>query len=81
MMAKLPVDDTDKFQRWLLEEFDDNGETVTFAPGASFYETAGSGTQEVRIAYVLEERKLARAMEILKHAIAVYQKLGNKVGA
>lgn len=78
MMAKLPVDDTDKFQRWLLEEFDDNGETVTFAPGDSFYETAGSGMQEVRIAYVLEERKLARAMEILKHAIAAYQKLEDK---
>lgn len=73
MMAKLPVDDTDAFQKWLLEEFEDNGETVMFAPGASFYATPGSGAQEVRIAYVLEEQKLERAMELLKIAIATYQ--------
>lgn len=72
MMAKLPVDDTDAFQKWLLEEFDDHGETVMFAPGASFYATPGSGRQEVRIAYVLQEQKLARAMELLKLAIAAY---------
>ena len=73
VMARLPVDDSDKFQQWLLNEFDDNGETVMFAPGAPFYETPGSGKNEVRIAYVLEEKKLKRAMEILGKAIGRYR--------
>ena len=73
VMARLPVSDTDKFQQWLLNEFEDNGETVMFAPGAPFYETPGSGKNEVRIAYVLEEKKLQRAMEILGKAIARYR--------
>ena len=72
MMAKLPVDDTDAFQKWLLEEFEDNGETVMFAPGSGFYTTPGCGNQEIRIAYVLEGKKLARAMELLAIAIAQY---------
>lgn len=74
VMASLPVDDADKFQRWLLENFDDNGDTVMFAPGAPFYETPGKGVNEVRIAYVLEEPKLVRAMEILGKGIAQYRK-------
>ena len=73
VMAQLPVDDSDKFQRWLLNEFDDNGETIMFAPGAPFYETPGSGKNEVRMAYVLEAPKLERAMQILKIAIARYR--------
>ena len=73
VMARLPVNDSDKFQQWLLNEFEDNGETVMFAPGAPFYETPGSGKNEVRIAYVLEEKKLQRAMEILGKAIAKYR--------
>lgn len=72
VMASLPVDDADRFQRWLLQEFDDNGETVMFAPGAPFYETPGSGINEVRIAYVLEKEKLERAMELLGKAISRY---------
>ena len=72
VMAALPVDDADKFQTWLLEEYDDNGETVMFAPGASMYRTPGKGKNEVRMAYVLESDKLERAMEILKKAIEVY---------
>ena len=74
VMASLPVDDSDKFQRWLLEEFDDNGDTVMFAPGAPFYETPGKGINEVRIAYVLSQENLERAMEILAKGIAQYQK-------
>jgi len=74
VMAKLPVDDTDKFQHWLLTEFDDKGETVMYAPGAPFYATEGSGVNEVRIAYVLEEKDLARALELLGLGIARYQK-------
>ncbi len=74
VMARLPIDDSDKFQRWLLEEFDDNGETVMFAPGAPFYETPGSGINEVRIAYVLEQHKLERAMELLDKGISRYRR-------
>ncbi len=74
IMAALPVDDADKFQQWLLEEFADNGETVMFAPGEPFYGTPGKGKNEIRIAYVLQERKLARAMELLKKGIEAYNK-------
>ena len=74
VMASLPVDDSDKFQRWLLEEFDDKGDTVMFAPGAPFYETPGKGVNEVRIAYVLKQQDLERAMEILAKGIAQYQR-------
>ena len=73
VMASLPVDDSDKFQRWLLEEFDDNGDTVMFAPGAPFYETPGKGINEVRIAYVLDCRDLERAMDLLARGIARYR--------
>ena len=72
VMAALPVDDADKFQQWLLEEFSDNGETVMMAPGGSMYATPGKGKNEVRMAYVLESDKLERAMDILKKAIEVY---------
>ena len=74
VMASLPVDDADRFQRWLLEEFDDHGDTVMFAPGAPFYETPGKGINEVRIAYVLKQEDLCRAMEILAKGIAGYQR-------
>ena len=74
LMAGLPVDDADKFQRWLLEEFDDNGDTVMFAPGAPFYEHPGKGVNEVRIAYVRKCEELDRAMELLAKGIARYQK-------
>ena len=74
VMAKLPVDDADKFQQWLLTEFDDRNETVMFAPGASFYATSGSGVNEIRIAYVLEQKALKRAIELLGLGIARYRK-------
>lgn len=73
VMASLPVDNSDRFQRWLLEEFDDHGETVMFAPGAPFYETPGKGINEVRIAYVSELAKLERSMELLKLGLERYQ--------
>ena len=74
VMASLPVDDADKFQHWLLETFDDEGDTVMFAPGAPFYETPGKGINEVRIAYVLNREDLNRAMEVLAKGIARYQR-------
>ena len=79
VMARLPVDDTDKFQNWLLTDFADNGETVMFAPGAPFYATPGKGVDEVRIAYILQEDRLRRAMELLEKGIARYRREVMKV--
>ncbi len=72
LMAALPVDDADRFQQWLLEEFEDHGDTVMFAPGEPFYATPGKGKNEVRIAYVLEQSKLERAMDLLALGIERY---------
>lgn len=72
IMAKLPVDDTDRFQAWLLEEFDNHGETVMFAPGEGFYATPGKGRDEIRIAYALQQRDLERAMAVLASGIQAY---------
>ena len=79
LMASLPVDDADKFQYWLLEEFSDDGDTVMFAPGAPFYETPGKGINEVRIAYVLKQQDLERAMDVLAKGIACYQRTVMKI--
>ena len=79
LMASLPVDDADKFQYWLLEEFSDRGDTVMFAPGAPFYETPGKGINEVRIAYVLKQQDLERAMDVLAKGIAEYQRTVMKI--
>ena len=72
VMAHLPVDDADTFQRWLLEEFEDNGDTVMFAPGEPFYATPGRGRSEIRIAYVLKQADLERAMDLLALGIRRY---------
>lgn len=72
LMAKLPIDDADKFQTWLLTDFEDNGETVMFAPGGPFYATPGKGVDEVRIAYVLNAVELERAMDLLALGIKAY---------
>lgn len=72
VMAALPVDDAEKFQYWLLNEFDDHGETVMFACGEPFYATPGKGKNEVRMAYVLNTAELERAMDILAAAIKKY---------
>lgn len=74
LMAALPVDDAEKFQKWLLESFDDHGDTVMFAPGKSFYQTAGKGRNEIRIAYVLNEADERRAIELLGLGIAEYNR-------
>ena len=72
IMAALPVDDVDKFQLWLLTEFQDQGETLMFSPGRFFYSTPGKGHTEIRMAYVLKQADLERAMEILRHALEIY---------
>ncbi len=74
IMAALPVDSADEFQKWLLTDFDDNGDTVMFAPGESFYATPGMGVNEIRIAYVLKQKDLERAMDLLALGIEAYNK-------
>lgn len=72
VMAKLPVDDSDKFCQWLLEKFNENNETVMLAPATGFYSVPERGLQEVRISYVLNVDDMKRSMELLKKAIEVY---------
>ncbi len=71
-VAQLPVDDSDKFCAWLLEEFQYENETIFLAPASGFYTTPGYGKDEVRIAYVLKKKELARALKILEEALKVY---------
>ena len=71
-MAQLPVDDSEKFCRWCLEEFEYEGETVMMAPGAGFYTTPGAGQNQVRIAYVLKKEDLERALVVLRKALEAY---------
>jgi aspartate aminotransferase len=70
--AKIPVDDANAFVEFLLRDFDLDGETVMVAPADGFYATPGLGRDEVRIAYVLEEETLRRAMRALAEALRVY---------
>jgi aspartate aminotransferase len=71
-MAKLPIDDSDRFCQWLLEHFEFNGSTLMLAPATGFYGTAGLGKQEVRLAYVLKVEDLGAAMDCLEQALEVY---------
>jgi len=73
-IAKLPIDNADKFAQWLLESYDLNGETVMVAPAAGFYSTPNIGLDEVRIAYVLKKDDLIKSVKILKEAITTYNK-------
>ena len=71
-VARLPVDDADKFCAWCLSEFEYEGETVFMAPASGFYTTPGLGRDEVRIAYVLKKEDLVRALFVLEKALEVY---------
>lgn len=71
-IARLPVDDSDKFAKWLLEEFQYENQTVMVAPAAGFYATPGKGINEVRIAYVLKVEDLKAAMKCLEVALKQY---------
>ena len=71
-MVRLPVEDSEDFCRWLLEEFSHNGATVMMAPGAGFYATPGLGKDEVRIAYVLNSDDLMAAMDCLEAGLKAY---------
>ncbi|MCT4617799.1 MAG: pyridoxal phosphate-dependent aminotransferase [Marinisporobacter sp.] len=74
VIATLPVEDAEEFVIWLLKDFDLDGETVMFAPAQGFYTTPDAGKNQVRIAYVLNENDLKRAMDILKIALEKYSK-------
>ena len=71
-MARIPVDDAEKFCAWCLSEFNYEGETVMTAPAAGFYTTPGAGRDEVRIAYVLKKKDLQRALVVLQKALEAY---------
>jgi aspartate aminotransferase len=71
-VAKFPVDDADKFCQWLLEEFSFEGQTVMMAPASGFYATKGLGKQEARLAYVLNQDSLKKAVKCLEEALKVY---------
>jgi aspartate aminotransferase len=72
VMAKLPVDDAEKFVMWMLGTFSRDGETMMGAPGEGFYATPGIGKDEMRLAYVLKEEDLVRAGSLLKAGLAAY---------
>lgn len=73
IMAKLPITDGETFARWLLNEFNENNETVMIAPGEGFYSTPGRGKNEVRLAYVIEASKLERAARLLLTALEQFK--------
>lgn len=75
-VARLPVDDAEKFCAWCLSDFDYEGETVMMAPACGFYSTPGMGRDEVRIAYVLKKEDLQRAIFILEKALEAYNSRG-----
>ena len=72
IVAKLPIDDSERFCKWMLTDYNYNGKTVMMAPASGFYSSEGRGTQEVRISYCLKKEDLVEAMDILKEALKVY---------
>jgi aspartate aminotransferase len=71
-VPRLPVDDAERFATWMLTDFSVAGETTMVSPAAGFYATPGKGRDEIRIAYVLGEDRLARAMQILSSGLEAY---------
>lgn len=72
VVASLPIDDSDKFCQWLLEDFSFENQTVMFAPASGFYSTPGKGKDEVRISYVLNVNDLKKSVKVLDEALKVY---------
>jgi len=72
VVARLPIDDSDRFCRWLLEDFEYNNQTVMMAPASGFYSTPGKGKDEVRISYVLKVADLKSSVKLLEEALKVY---------
>jgi aspartate aminotransferase len=76
IMVKLPIKNAMDFATWLLTDFEDKNETVLVTPASGFYQTRGKGSDEIRIAYVLEEKKLSRALELILLGLEKYLKTG-----
>lgn len=72
VVAKLPIDNADKFCQWMLEKFSYENETVMMAPATGFYSTPGAGQNEVRLAYVLKQEDLKKALVCLEKGLAAY---------
>jgi aspartate aminotransferase len=72
-VAELPVEDTDDFAQWMLENFELDNETIMVAPAAGFYSTPGMGKNQIRIAYVLEKESLKKAVRILEEGLKAYK--------
>jgi aspartate aminotransferase len=72
VVARLPIDDSDKFCQWLLEDYSYDGQTVMLAPASGFYSTPGKGKDEVRISYVLKVEDLKASIKVLEEALKVY---------
>ncbi len=72
IVARLPIDDSDKFCQWMLEDFSYENQTVMFAPASGFYSTQGKGKDEVRISYVLNVEDLKKSVKVLEEALKVY---------
>ena len=72
VVARLPIDDGDRFCQWMLESFSFNGKTVMMAPASGFYNTPGLGKNEVRMAYVINNENIDAAMDCLEEALKVY---------
>jgi len=76
-MARLPVEDSEDFARFLLSDFELDRSTVMVAPASGFYATPGLGNNEVRIAYVLNEDDLRTSIELLREALTRYRRIAN----
>ena len=74
-MTELPVDDAEKFCQWLLTDFDLDGNSVMMAPGDGFYIHKEAGKRQVRIAFILNVKKLEKAMDCLEQGLVAYQKV------
>ena len=72
VVAKLPIDNSDRFCQWMLEDFNFENQTVMFAPASGFYSTPGLGLDEIRISYVLNTDDLKNSMTVLNEALKVY---------
>jgi aspartate aminotransferase len=71
-LVKLPIDDAEHFAQWLLEQFNDNNQTIMVAPANGFYSSSNEGKNMIRIAYVLNEKALNRSVDLLKKALDLY---------
>ena len=72
-MATLPIKDVEDFQKFMLTDFEDNKETMMFSPAENFYASKGKGKNEIRLAAVLNEKDLIRAVELLAKGLSVYK--------